>query len=152
RLAARLIQTVLELLNKSEVELKEWLDSQDEPALKSAFQQIDSEIRSTRLTAGQPRSTSSSNSVDLARVALRIAEMKGDDALIVEACRMLAYTLNADEQYQQSLTYYSRAVPGLEQLGQFRLATRTRLGFVSALLRSGKYTDALEVARAAERW
>ncbi len=143
---------MVELLKKSDDELREWVGSQNDVSLKTVFAQIDTEIRSTRLTAGQPRSVSSSSSVDLARVALRIAEINGEEALIVEACRMLAYTLNADEQYQQSLTYYGRAVPGLEKIGQHQLATRTRLGFVSALLRSGKYKEALQVARVAERW
>jgi CHAT domain-containing protein/tetratricopeptide (TPR) repeat protein len=143
---------VLELLNKSDVELQRWLDSQDTSSLRSTFEQIDKEIRANRLTAGQPRSESSANAVDLAKLALKIAELNRDEALQVEAWRMLAYTLNADEQYQQSLAYYSRAIAGLETLGELRLATRTRLGFISALLRSGKYKDALQVARAAEQW
>ena len=36
----------------------------------------------------------------------------------VEAWKMLAYTLNADERYEEALPYYDRAIHRLEEIGE----------------------------------
>ncbi len=143
---------MLDLLKRSEADLIQWVASQDHASLQKVFQAIDAEIRGARLGAGSPRSLSSAASVELAKVALRIAEMTNEEPLLVEAWRMLAYTLNADERHEQSLPYYELAISGLEKLGNPALAMRTRLGYLSALSRFGKYDEALQVGSVTEAW
>jgi CHAT domain-containing protein/tetratricopeptide (TPR) repeat protein len=146
------VKTVFHLLNASASDLQKWVTSQDPEALRLALRTIDSEIRNANLTGGQPRGMSSAGSVDLARFGLRIAEATADDRLLAEAWRMLAYSLNADEQFQEALAFYEKAIPALEKLGDFPLAARTRLGYLGALKEVGKYAEALQVAGAAEQW
>src|SRR5215475_1844717 len=134
---------MIDLLKVSDSELSAWVEARDSAALKQTLRDIDSEIRGARLTGGQPRGHSSASSVDLARLALRIAETANDKHLLIEAWRMLAYSLNADEQFEESLPYYAKAIPGLESLGDFSLAARTRLGYLGALKEAGKYGEAL---------
>jgi len=143
---------VLYLLKMSDSELKDWVTAQEPHSLRQTFQSMDSEIRGAQLTAGQPRSLSSTKCVELAHTALRIAEQASDEYLLIEAWRMLAYSLNADEQHEQSLQFYALAIPGLERLGNFALAARTRLGYISALGRASQYEEALRVAEVAEHW
>src|SRR5689334_21357930 len=98
---------VVELLKRPDDELKQWVASQDQPSLARLVESAWAEIRSARLTSGAPRSLSSQTCVDLARAALRVAEWAENTALIVEGSRLVAYSLNADEQYEKSLPYYA---------------------------------------------
>jgi hypothetical protein len=132
---------VQDLLKASESELKEWVATQSVETLQKTLGAIDREIRGAMLTGGQPRGTSSATNVDLARMALRIAEI-GHKRLLVAAWRMLAYSLNADEEFEQSLHYYALAIPGLDSLGELPLAARTRLGYLDALKETGNYGEA----------
>jgi len=90
-----------------------------EEVLHNTFDGIWREIRGANLYAGQPRSQASAHSVSLAQHALKLATESGTDRLLVEAWRMLAITLNANEQYQEAITYYREAI---EKLG-FKVLT-----------------------------
>ena len=41
-----------------------------------------------------------------------------EQRFVVEAWKMLAYTLNADERYEEALPYYDRAIHRLEEIGE----------------------------------
>ena len=60
---------------------------------------------------------------------------------------MLALTLNGNEQYQEAVPYYKRAIEKLEEMGQDSTAVRMRIGYISVLANTGKYREALETAR-----
>ncbi len=142
----------LELLRRSDPELKQWVLTQDATALQQTFEAIWSEIRGYRPTCGQPRSATSATSVELARIAARIAEFSGDATLHVGSWRMLSLSLNANEQYEESLPFYDRAISKLEEMGDYGQAARTKLGYVAALFHAGRYEEALQVAAAAKEW
>jgi tetratricopeptide (TPR) repeat protein len=84
--------------------------------------------------------------------ALKLASQTNDRAMLAEACRLMAHTLNADEQYEQSVDYYLKAISLFETGGADEQAARTRLGFMASLYMMGKYDDAMNVAGTAERW
>jgi tetratricopeptide (TPR) repeat protein len=84
--------------------------------------------------------------------ALKLASQTNDRLMLAEACRLMAHTLNADEQYGESLDYYEKAVTLFESAGAGEQAARTRLGFMAALYMTGKYDDSLAVGVASERW
>jgi CHAT domain-containing protein/tetratricopeptide (TPR) repeat protein len=115
------------------------------------FEAMWSQIRAANLTSGQPRGCASTESVSLASMALSLAHEKADPILQGDAHRMMAYTLNANEQYEESLAHYRSALEILDNAGRMEIAARTRLGFVAALLATGRYTEAIEVAECARR-
>src|ERR1041385_2329920 len=123
-----------------------------EETLQDTFDRIWEEIRGANLYAGQPRSEASAHSVLRAQQALQLAIDSGNDRLIIEAWRMLAYSLTANEQYEEAIPYYKSAVEKLEQIGEYQQAARSRIGFVAALAHVGRLHEALDVAGAAERW
>src|SRR5205085_12583575 len=86
-----------------------------EEILQHTFDRIWEEIRGANLYAGQPRNDASSNSVSRARHALQLATDSGSESLMLEAWRMLAYSLTANEQYEEALPYYKSAIEKLEQ-------------------------------------
>jgi len=65
---------------------------------------------------------------------------------------MLRYGLTANEQTLEALPYYKSVIAGYEARGNLARASRVRIGYVEALLRSGRYDDAFSVARIAEQW
>src|SRR5262249_4991145 len=104
------------------------------------------------LYAGQPRSVESERGARLARACLQAATYSGNRRLVVQACRMLAYSLTANEQYEESLPYHKSAMQGLDADGHHDQEARARLGYIVALATAGKYQEALEVAAEAEAW
>ncbi|MBI4471792.1 MAG: CHAT domain-containing protein [Acidobacteria bacterium] len=88
----------------------------------------------------------------LAERALQLATESGSERLLVEAWRMLAYSLNANEQFQDAIPYYKKAIEKLEQMGEHQLAASNRIGYISALINTGRYNEAIEAAAAAESW
>src|SRR5436309_3848613 len=142
----------LELLNSTEDDLRVWATSQDPSDLERTLEEAWQQIRNTRLYAGQPRSTESERGVSLAKACLHIAAHSGKDRLLVQSWRMLAYTLTANEQYEESLPYYECSVSGLQAMGEARPAARARLGYIAALFHTGRYQEALVVAAVAEDW
>jgi tetratricopeptide (TPR) repeat protein len=123
-----------------------------EEELQQTFDRIWSEIREAKLYSGQPRNEASLQSVARAEGALRLAEESGRQRFLVEAWRMLAYCLNANEQYKESIPYYQKTIETLAQQGQQELAARTSLGYVGALSYAGHYKEAISAAAAAEEW
>jgi CHAT domain-containing protein/tetratricopeptide (TPR) repeat protein len=121
--------------------------------LRQTFEKLWEEIRGGQLYAGQPRNAQSSTGVALAHEALRLATEANDENLLLEAWRMLAYSLSADEQWVEAMPYYEQAISGYESRGQHAFAARRlRLGYVNALMLTGRYDDALNAARTAEHW
>src|ERR1700674_1517292 len=120
--------------------------------LQQTFDRIWTEIRGANLIAGQARNEGSAHSVSLAKRALQLATESGNDGFLVEAWRMLALTLNGNEQYQEAVPYYGKAIEKLEETGQQSLAVRMRIGYVSVLANTAHYREALDAARPAEIW
>ena len=139
-------------MNKTEEELRAWTLSQEPSALEHTLDEIWQQIRDTHLYAGQPRSAESERGVALAKVCFQIAAFSGNERLVVQSCRMLAYGLTANEQYEESLTYHERAIQGLDAEGDASQAARARLGYIAALFHTGRYQEALLVAAVAEDW
>src|SRR2546425_12291576 len=120
--------------------------------LQGTFARIWSEIRGAKLAGGQARNEASAYSVSLAQHALQLATESGSDRFLVDSWRMLAITLNANEQYQEAITYYSRAVEKLEQTCEHALAASMRIGYITVLANTARYREALEAAAPAEIW
>ena len=120
--------------------------------LEQTFDRIWNEIREAKLYAGQPRSEASAQSVSLARRALHLAAESQSDRLLLQAWGMLAYSLTANEQYEEALPYYKNAIEKLECRGEQEQAARQRIGYVAALTQAGRHLDALDVAEAADKW
>ena len=120
--------------------------------LQKTFDRIWSEIRGARLAGGQARNEASAHSVSLAQHALKLATESGSDRFLVEAWRMLAITLNANEQYQEAIMYYRTAIEKLELRGELGLAASMRIGYVTVLANTARYREALEAAELAEAW
>ena len=142
----------LELLNRTDDDLTAWAASEDAVVLEQTLEEIWQRIRDSHLYAGQPRSAQSERGARMARACLQAATHSGNSRLVVQACRMLAYSLTANEQYEESLLYHKRAIQGLDAEGNHGQAARARLGYIAALAHTGRYQDALDVAAAAEAW
>ena len=96
------------------------------------------ELRSSHMISGQPRGEKSCEGILLAQKALSIASTTTDSALQAEAHRMMAYALNGNEQYEDSIHHYEVALKSLDATtGKEDLAARTRLGLIGALLMHG---------------
>jgi CHAT domain-containing protein/tetratricopeptide (TPR) repeat protein len=120
--------------------------------LPKVFEDLWAEIRGSRIYAGQPRNTDSNRGVELATHALQLATEAQQQPLLLEAWRMLAYSLTANEQYAEALPYYESAITALSEQGNHALAARSRIGYVFALTHVGRYEDALRAASLAEKW
>ena len=83
---------------------------------------------------------------------LKLASQTNDRVLMAEACRLVAHSLNADEQYEPSIEYYQKAIALFEGAGLGELAAQTRLGSMVALYMTGKYEEAATAAAASEQW
>src|SRR6266571_6387577 len=120
------------------------MNTEELAGLKKTFENFWSQIRGARLYAGQPRNSQSAAGVSLAREALRLAAEAGDDNLLLEARKMMYYSLTADEQYNEAIPYCEQAVAQCEQRGEYSQATRVRIGQVVAMSHAGRYDEALE--------
>src|SRR5215467_3388201 len=120
--------------------------------LQQTFEKFWSDIRGFNLYAGQPSNWQSELAVSIARDAVRLATEAADADLLLQAHDMLRYGLTANEQSLEALPYYEEVIAGYEARGNFARASRVRIGYVEALLHSGRYDDAFSVARLAEQW
>ena len=132
--------------------LKTYVESKDGKGLRTEIADLWQSIRGTNLYSGGPRSSQTDSAIAQALTALRLASQTNDRMLLAEACRLMAHTLNADEQYAQSVDYYQKAIALFEICGSGEQAARTRLGYIAALYMMGKYDEAMEAAGVAERW
>ena len=87
-----------------------------------------------------------------ARVGLQLATHSRNDRLLLEAWRMMAHSLMADEQYDEAIPFYRKQIECLEGLPDFQAAARSRLGYVLALTHTGKYSEALDAGLIAQNW
>ena len=92
--------------------------------LEQTFENLWKEIRgapsgssTSKLYSGQPRTEASSRGVLLAQQALQLAEKSVHHQFLTEAWKMLAYTLNADERYEEAIPHYQRVINKLEETG-----------------------------------
>jgi CHAT domain-containing protein len=120
--------------------------------LQQTFENMWTDIRSFGLYAGQPSNWQSRLAVSIAEDAVRLATEAADVDLMLQAHDMLRYALTANEQSLEALPYYERVIAGYEARGNLARASRVRIGYVEALLHSGRYHDAFSVARIAEKW
>src|SRR5687767_13156076 len=129
------------------------MNPEDRLQLQHIFANFWAEIRSSPLYAGQPRNKHSTAAVNLAREALRLATEAGDDDFLFEAEWMLAHSLAANEQDLEAIPYYERVVRSFDAHGSHQRGARIpHNGYISVLTQAGRYEDALNVARSAERW
>src|SRR5437016_3522487 len=132
--------------------LKTYVESKDGKGLRSEIADVWQSIRGTNLYSGGPRSAQTDQAIAQSLAALKVASQTNDRVLLAEACRLMAHTLNADEQYEQSVDYYQKAIALFESSGSGEQAARTRLGFIAALYMMGRYDEAMDVAADAEQW
>jgi hypothetical protein len=132
--------------------LKTYVESNDGTRLRSEIDDVWKSFRGSNAYSGGPRNSQTEQGIARALAALKLASQTNDRALLAEACRLMAHTLNVDEQYQQSIDYYQKAISLFESSGSWDQAARTRLGFIAALYMLGKYDEAIAVAGEAEQW
>ena len=120
--------------------------------LHQTFEKFWSDIRAFNLYAGQPSNWQSELAVYMAHDAVRLATEAANADLLLQAHDMLRYALTANEQSLEALPYYELVIAGYEARGNLARASRVRVGYVEALLHSGRYADAFSVAQIAERW
>jgi CHAT domain-containing protein len=124
----------------------------DSMTAERVFDEIWSTVKNENLMAGQPRSDSSVRTIELGQFALSAAESFGEIRWQAEACSIMAYVLNANESYSDALQYYDRAISNFEELGHHAQAARARLGYMYALLMTGRCRDAIRVGQEADSW
>src|SRR5438552_2361293 len=107
--------TVDILLNKNESDLQSYVTTLDEGDLQGLFSQMWDAIREVKLYAGQPRNAASTEALTLSHLAFAIASHSGVEPLRAESHRMMAYVLNADEQYDESISHYTKAIAFFEK-------------------------------------
>src|SRR6266478_4905968 len=117
--------------------------------IEELINQMWARVRQANLYGGRPRNESSEASLAVAREALAAAEDADDPLLQAEAWSMMAYTLNANERYLESIPYYRQAIQAFDNAGEERRAGRARLGFISALSLTGQSREALAAGREA---
>src|SRR5438128_1392614 len=117
--------------------------------LEQTFEQMWTQVRQPNLYSGRPRNELSEESVAVARSALALATDVNEPRFLREAWCMMAYALNANEEYIESIVYCRQAIKALEDAGESQRAARMRLGFIIALSLTGQSQEALIVAREA---
>jgi CHAT domain-containing protein len=118
--------------------------------LELIIEELWKRVRQNNLYGGRPRNAVSEESVAVARSALTQAQESGDPLFQREAWYMMAWALNANEQYAESIVYSRQAIPALEEAGEFERAARVRLPFIMALSTTGQNREALSVAAEAQ--
>src|SRR5437867_2549459 len=144
--------TVEKLLNKNDSDLQRYITALKPRDLNGLFTETWDAIRQVKLYAGQPRNAASTEALALSHLALSIAEHCGTEALKAESHRMMAYVLNADEQYDQSISHYTTAIEFFEKQNNGDKVARTRIGLIAALFMTGQYQAAIEQAQKADAW
>jgi len=134
------------------LDVEETLKSMNIEELHQIFEKFWSDIRGFNLYAGQPSNWQSELAVSIARDAVRLATEAANADLLLQAHDMLRYGLTANEQSLEALPYYELVIAGYEARGNLARASRVRIGYVEALVHSGRYPDAFSVARVAEQW
>src|SRR3954466_1076381 len=97
-------------MNRSDTYLKTYVESNDGTRIRSEIADVWKSFRGSNAYSGGPRSPQSEQGIARALTALRFASQSNDRGLLAEACRLMAHTLNVDEQYEQSIDYYQKAI------------------------------------------
>ena len=139
-------------MSRNDPYLKTYADSKDASHLRDEIAETWQSLRSRNFYSGGPRSAQTDQAINRAITALKIASETNDRLMLAEACRLMAHTLNADEQHEQSLDYYEKAILLFENVGAGEQAARTRLGHMADLYMTGKYEESLATGVTAERW
>src|SRR2546428_7475703 len=105
------------LLEKSDQDLKQYVSAIQDHHLEQLFAEIWDSIRQMQLFGGQARSAASTEALAFSQLALSVATHSNSEALQGEAHRMMAYVLNAHEQYEQAILHYMHAILLLEKAG-----------------------------------
>src|SRR5262249_39725131 len=116
----------LELLNQTDDDLKAWTLSEAPAILEQTLSEIWQQIQDSHFYAGQPRSAESERGVALAKRCLQVATHSGKSRLVAQAVRILARSLTANEQYEESLAYHQLAIQSLNAEGEAAQAARAR--------------------------
>src|SRR4051812_16935836 len=132
--------------------LKAYVETKDGDRLRSEIADVWTGIRAQNIYSGGPRGAQSEQAIARSITALKLASQTNDRGLLAEACRLMAHALNLDEQYNQSIDYYQKAIVLFESSGSAEEAARTRLGFMTSLYMIGKYDEAMTVASETEAW
>src|SRR2546427_12541806 len=82
-------------------------DSKDGSRLQTEIADLWQSIRGQKLYSGQPRTSHSDGAIARSMAAFELASQGNNRGLLAEACRLVAHTLNAGEQYEESLEYRS---------------------------------------------
>src|SRR6185503_4679930 len=127
--------------------LKTYVESKDGNRLRTEIAEVWQNIRG-KLYSGGPRGAQTNQAIAQSLAALKMASQTNDRMMLAEACRLMAHTLNADEQYEQSIDYYQKAIALFEGSNAPEQAARTRLGYMASLYMMGKYDEAMEIAGA----
>ncbi|PYS52632.1 MAG: hypothetical protein DMG13_15710 [Acidobacteria bacterium] len=144
--------TMVHLLSKKEIDLRRYVTGLKHADLQGLFTEMWDAIRQVKLYAGQPRNAASTEALTLSQLALSIADHTEVESLRAESHRMMAYVLNADEQYDESISHYTKAIQFFEQENTGDKAARTRIGLIAALFMTGQYQTAIEEAQKADEW
>ena len=144
------METTIEILLKNDKSGSG--DGWDPEDAEEVFERIWFQLRNERLMGGQPRSDSSARALELAQSALSAAESFGEIRWQAEAASMMAYVLNANESFSDSLSYYEQAIAKFEELGHRARAARAKLGYTYPLLMTGRFDDAIRVGEEADAW
>jgi len=142
-----MLAAISDLLEKNDDDLLAYVSSAEEDHLQTLFEEIWNGVRQAPLFAGQPCSTASAEALSLSRLAMSLAKLSEIKTLLAEGHRMMAYVLNASEQYEAAIAEYTQAILLLEGLGLLQKAARTRLGLIAALFMTGRYDHAIEEAK-----
>src|SRR5437867_6188196 len=140
------------LLAKSDRDLQQYVSGIHDQHLEELFGQMWDSIRQMQLFGGQARSAASTEALASSQLALSVATHSTSETLRAEAHRMMAYVLNANEQYEEAILHYMEAIILLEKAGAFQKVARTRLGLIAALFMTGRYEQAFEESRRAGEW
>ncbi|MBI4473632.1 MAG: tetratricopeptide repeat protein [Acidobacteria bacterium] len=132
--------------------VKNYVQSNPVSQLRTEIGEVWDSIRGQKLYSGQPRSVQSEQTITRALMALNVATQANDRAMMAEASRLMAHTLNAAERYDESLEHYRKAIDLFEGQNAGEAAARTRLGYMAALYMTGRYDEAIRVADDASRW
>ena len=118
--------------------------------LRALFEKYWAQIRGSQLYAGQPRSSDTDAGVTLARQALQLATDSKDQDLVLDAWAMMAYTLNAHEEWGEAIAYYELAIRAYESRGERLSTAKLYIGYIAALTHADRFDEALKMAEAAE--
>src|SRR5690349_10277849 len=105
------------LLEKTDEDIRRYAAELGRSGLERLLGDVATTIQRLNLHAGQARTVRSSEAVRLARIALSMVNDFDDLALKAEAHRLMAYVLNANEQYDEAIPCYQEAIALLEQQG-----------------------------------